>query len=149
MTSSEVAIANLLGRYAEAIDAGRLEQAAELFANARVKVGEGQELDSAALLAMWKSLIVLYPDGTPRTKHVITNLIINVDEAHGAASVRSYYTVFQKTDDLPLQAICAGRYDDTFERADDVWRWKYRDYSLLDLIGDLSRHLTQVPPDLA
>src|ERR1700722_974384 len=107
MTSSEVAIANLLGQYAEAIDAGQLEQAAELFAGARVKVRAGEELDSAGLLAMWKSLIVLYPDGTPRTKHVITNLIINVDEGQGTASARSYYTVFQKTDDLPLQAICA------------------------------------------
>jgi hypothetical protein len=52
MTSSEVAVANLLGRYAEAIDAGQLEQAAALFTHARVKIGDGSELDAGALLAL-------------------------------------------------------------------------------------------------
>jgi len=148
MTSSEVAVANLLGRYAEAIDAGQLEQAAKLFTHARVKIGDGSELDSAALLALWRSLIIIYPDGTPRTKHVITNLIVDLEETKGTATVRSYYTVFQKTEDSPLQVVCAGRYLDEFERVDDAWRWAYRDYSLCDLRGDLSRHLRQTPTGL-
>ena len=64
--------------------------------------------------AIWKSLIVLHPDGTPRTKHVTTNPIIEVDDAE-TASCRSYYTVLQQTDELPLQTIVTGRYHDRFE----------------------------------
>jgi hypothetical protein len=49
--------------------------------------------------------------------------------------------VFQATPDLPLQAICAGRYHDAFVRTDGAWHFSQRDYSLLDLIGDVSQHL--------
>jgi 3-phenylpropionate/cinnamic acid dioxygenase small subunit len=83
----------------------------------------------------------IYACGTPRTKHVITNPIIEIDEDAGTATCRSYYTVLQATDDLPLQVIAAGRYHDTFERVNGAWRFKYRDYSLLDLKGNLSGHL--------
>ena len=85
-------------------------------------------------------------DGTPLTKHVITNPIVEVDEAAGTASCRSYYTVFQQTDDFPLQPVIEGRYHDEFERVDGVWRWSYRDYSLVDLVGDMSHHAAQPIP---
>jgi 3-phenylpropionate/cinnamic acid dioxygenase small subunit len=84
---------------------------------------------------------VLHPDGTPRTKHVTTNPIIEVDEHAGTASCRSYYTVLQQTDDLPLQTIVTGRYHDRFQRVDGQWRFLYRDLTLIDMVGDVSRHL--------
>ena len=59
----------------------------------------------------------------------------------GRASCRSVYTVFQQTPELPLQAIASGRYHDTFERVEGIWRFATRDYSMLDYIGDLSQHL--------
>ena len=86
--------------------------------------------------------VIRYDDGTPRTKHVITNANIDVDEAAGTGTCRSYYTVFQQLDGFTLQPIIAGRYHDEFERVGGAWRWSFRDYSLVDLIGDLSRHLT-------
>jgi hypothetical protein len=49
--------------------------------------------------------------------------------------------VLQATDELPLQIVAAGRYHDTFEQVDGSWRFSYRDYSMLDLKGDLSGHL--------
>ncbi len=140
--NSAVKIANLLYRYAELIDSGDLAAAADLFTHARIKIGQSGELqDSQGVLAVWRSYIKIYPCGTPRTKHVITNPIIEIDEDAGTASCRSYYTVLQATDDLPLQVVAAGRYHDTFERVNGVWRFKYRDYSLLDLKGNLSGHL--------
>jgi SnoaL-like domain len=54
---------------------------------------------------------------------VITNPIIEVDETAGTASCRSYYTVIQQTDDLPLQVIVAGRYHDQFLLVDGRWRY--------------------------
>jgi hypothetical protein len=142
--TAAVAVTNLLATYAECIDTGNLEAAAQLFAHAQIKVGLGGAadlIDSGQLLKVWRDGIILYGDGTPRTKHVITNANIDVDEGAGAATCRSYYTVFQQLDGFALQPIIAGRYHDTFERAGDKWRFTFRDYTLVDLIGDLSRHL--------
>jgi hypothetical protein len=66
---AETQIMNLLYRYAECIDAGDLAGAAALFEHARVRIGgsdtEQDTIDAARLLGIWKSLIVLHPDGTP------------------------------------------------------------------------------------
>lgn len=140
--NSATAITNLLYRYAELMDAGELEGAAALFARTRVRTGDGAVVEgSAPMLALWRAHVRIYPCGTPRTKHVISNPIVEVDEDAGTATCRSYYTVMQATPDLPLQAICAGRYHDAFVRVDGQWHFSERDYSLLDLVGDLSQHL--------
>lgn len=146
--SSAVEIANLLYRYAELMDAGDLTAVAALFRHAQIKSG-GQDtlLDEAGILSQWRQFVKIHPCGTPRTKHVITNPIIEVDEAAGTATCRSYYTVLQATDKVPLQVIAAGRYHDRFERADGKWRFAYRDYTMLDLLGDLSDHLLLAVPN--
>lgn len=135
-------ITNLLHRYAERMDAGELEQVAAMFARAKIVLGGGKVVEGAApMLALWRANVRIYPCGTPRTKHVISNAIVEVDAAAGTATCRSYYTVFQQTPDLPLQAICAGRYHDEFACENGEWHFTGRDYSLLDLVGDLSQHL--------
>ena len=142
MISAETQIANLLYRYAEMMDAGQLEQVAGLFDKARVTLGGGHQVfGSAPMLAQWKAFVRIYPCGTPRTRHVITNPIIEVDDAGETATCRSVYTVFQQTPNLPLQAIASGRYHDSFVREDGVWRFATRDYSMLDYTGELSQHL--------
>lgn len=139
MIRDETAIANLLYAYAERIDSGDLAGAAQLFAHAQIKVGD-RLVDAQDLLAMWQRAIILYPDGTPRTKHIITNPIIEIDVSGARASCRSTYTVMQQADQAPLQAVICGRYHDEFQRVDGLWRFSWRDYSLHDLVGDLSRH---------
>jgi 3-phenylpropionate/cinnamic acid dioxygenase small subunit len=145
MSSSATEIANLLYRYAELMDGGELEAVAAMFRHARLKSGDAL-LDSTDMLENWRRFVKIHPCGTPRTKHVVTNPIIEVDEAGSTASCRSYYTVLQATDTLPLQVIAAGRYHDEFERVDGKWRFSYRDYTLFDLKGDLSDHLKIVIP---
>lgn len=140
--SPETHITNLLHRYAELMDEGRLEDVAALFEHAEIVMGGDQVVRGAApMLDQWRRFVRIHPCGTPRTKHVITNAIVEVDEPAGSASCRSYYTVFQQTEALALQPVCAGRYHDTFVRVDGAWRFATRDYSLLDMIGDLSQHL--------
>ena len=95
----------------------------------------------AAEVAQYLRMVRLYDDGTPRTKHVTTNLLIEVDAAAGAATCRSYFSVLQGVaPDFPPQVIISGRYHDRFERVDGAWRFADR-LIHSDLFGDLSRHL--------
>src|SRR5262249_55929570 len=84
-----------------------------------------------------------YPDnGTPHSKHVITNLIFSIDDDAGRAEVRSYFTVLQQTPVLPLQPIIAGPYVAPSERVDGAWVYR-RKHIVPELYGDLSQHLLQ------
>lgn len=141
MNTSATEICNLLYRYAEAIDAGRLEDAAALFHHARIEAGAAGPLDADGLLALWRRILIIHPCGTPRTRHLITNPILEIDEAAGTAEARSCYTVLQSSSDFPLQIIASGRYLDRFARIDGEWCFVARDYRQLDFTGDLSHHL--------
>lgn len=136
-------IENLIYTYAELIDAGNLEGMAQLFSHAEFLGPDGKVAASGAeeFLAVQRQAVRIYEDtGTPGTKHVTTNLIIEVDESTDAATARSYFTVFQSTEGISLQPIIAGRYKDSFERVDGSWRFRQRQ-SIPELFGDLSKHL--------
>jgi len=137
------AIQILLVTYAELVDAGRLAEAAALFEHATYRVvREGQDdpvlAHGAAAVERFFAITRLYPDGTPRTKHVITNIDIRL--AGDAATSRCTVTVFQQTEVLPLQPIASGQYLDRFERVSGAWRFAER--QLRDfLYGDRSQHI--------
>jgi 3-phenylpropionate/cinnamic acid dioxygenase small subunit len=142
MLNSALEITNLLYRYNELIDNGDLAGALGLFKHAQLKLVTSDELQGyEASLALLQRVVILYPDGTPKTKHLVTNPIIEIDEVAGTATSRSQYTVLQATDELPLQVIAAGRYHDQFEHVNGQWRFTYRDYTLFDLRGNTSQHL--------
>jgi hypothetical protein len=137
------AIENLIYTYAERLDSGDLEGVARLFAHARFYgpddslVATGEE----EFLALNRKAARIYPEtGTPLTKHVTTNVIIELGESAASATARSYFTVFQSTPELPLQPIIAGRYRDAFECVDGGWRFSRRQ-TIPEFFGDLSKHL--------
>ena len=142
MTTSREAVERLLYRYAELIDAGDFAGVGELFAGCVLKAG-GRVLanrDSAAVQRTYEMTTRRYEDGTPHTRHVVTNVVIEVDDELGTASARSTFTVFQSLPDFPLQPIIAGRYLDRFTRERGEWRFEEREM-VPELFGDLSRHL--------
>ncbi len=141
MSHSDRAIENLVYAYAEHIDAGDLAGVGELFRNGRIQAAPGMTFEGAEQVkGLYDSATRLYDDGTPRTRHVTTNVAVEVDENAGTATARSYYTVFQQTEELPLQPIIAGHYHDTFHRVDGEWCFDTREM-FVDLTGDLSHHL--------
>jgi hypothetical protein len=151
MADSARAIENLLHLYAERIDAGDLPGVADLFAKGRIRPlpdapGEASVEGREQVLRLYQRSTRLYEDGTPRTRHVTSNAIIEVDEEAGMATARSTYTVFQRTDALPLQPIISGRYEDTFHRIDGAW-WFDTRIMRIDLVGDLSHHLLYALPE--
>lgn len=135
-------IENLIYRYAELIDAGNLDALAALFEHASVgAAGDAQPaVGSAAVRQMYEHSTRLYPCGTPRTRHMTTNVQIEVNEQDDYAHSRSCFNVLQQTDELPLQMIISGRYEDEFEKVDGEWRFCKRRMHI-DLMGDLSHHL--------
>ena len=139
-------IQNLLHRYSDAVDRGAFEEVGEMFRHAdvyfpgdeapAVKAGTG---DFGAHLTRWTRR---FPEtGTPRTRHLCTNLIIDLDDDRHART-QTYFVVFQGTDTLPLQPIITGGYRDRFEKVDGGWRFVER-REFVGETGDLSAHLLQ------
>jgi 3-phenylpropionate/cinnamic acid dioxygenase small subunit len=115
--SSYRAIENLIAAYAELVDDGDFAGLGALLADATFIGG-----------------------GAPRTRHITSNIAIEVDERAGTAASRAYFTALQALPSLTLQPIASGRYHDRFERRDGQWRFAERQVRV-DLVGDVSRHL--------
>ena len=149
MTAARDAIENLLHTYAERIDAGDFAGVGELFEDAVILGPDGTAIARGAAEAqrLYEHTTRRYEDGTPRTRHVTSNLILEVDDAAGQAQGRCTYVVFQSLPDFPLQPIVTGRYHDRFARESDTWRFRER-RMFVDAAGDLSRHLrVELPTD--
>jgi 3-phenylpropionate/cinnamic acid dioxygenase small subunit len=142
--SPERAIENLIARYAFLTDDGDFAGLGALLDAAEFRLGTTVVRGQDAVERLARSALRTYADGTPRTRHVTTNIIIDVDPGGQSATSRSYFTVFQQAGDFPLQPIACGRYQDRFERRGDAWRFTFRQVST-DLVGDTSYHRKPAP----
>lgn len=136
------AIQNLIYGYCDRLDCGDLAGMAQLFASADFYVpSQTDSLASPeAIAALYRRYVRLYPDtGTPKTRHVTTNIMIEPDGAN-AARAQSYVIVFQATEEFRLQPVVGGRNYDRFARVDGVWRFRERRIES-DLFGDLGAHM--------
>lgn len=142
-------IENLIYRYAERIDAGDLEGVAELFRRAAIvaPAHDSRVEGYDEVLAMYRAACRIYPDsGTPKTRHLTTNVLIEVED--DTAWARSTYTVVQSTESFPLQPIITGRYHDTFAHREGRWHFSERSMHV-DFIGDCSAHMLYDPNTLS
>jgi len=134
-------IVALIHRYAELLDAGRLDEVAALFERATWRASRNDLTLSSPdqVRAVYRN-VILYEDGTPRTRHLLTNLTVDVDDAGVEASSSCYFTVLQGVvPGEPIQAILSGRYVDRLAKGPDGWHFTDRLFHA-DLIGDQSRH---------
>lgn len=142
MLSDGDQVRNLLGRYCERLDAGDFAGVGELFATGRLTTEEGVLLATGAaeVTDFYRRGTRLH-DGSPRTKHLVVDTVLEPSSDGSSIVARSSYLVLQAVDGvLPLQPIIAGRYVDTFDRADGAWAWSERRFAV-DLLGDLAHHL--------
>ena len=142
-------IARLLGTYAERMDAGDFEGVGALFAEGELADEDGTVLARGAegVTRFYRSITRLH-HGSPHTRHLV--LDIRPDDGDGdgdgVVTVRSYYLVLQGLDGEEPRPIISGRYVDRVAPAVDgdpggAWRFVQRRFRV-DLVGDLSRHLT-------
>lgn len=140
----------LLARYAALIDAGDFDGVGRLFAGAVIEDPDGTVIAEGAeqVAALYRNTTRRFEDGTPRTKHLTTNHIVDVDPTDTSkAIVRSYFVVLQQVDDGPLQPIVAGRYHDRLAQVDGGWQFVTR-RMIPRMFGDVSRHLLFDPSHL-
>ncbi len=140
VTSNLRSIEDLIYSYARFVDTGDFAGVGALFEEATFVARGDSLVGSEAVKEMLENSLVVYADGTPRTKHLVTNLSIEIDAAADAATSSSYVTVMQSTPDFPLQTILVGRYFDEFIRRDSLWMFGRRKLKI-DLVGDVSHHL--------
>lgn len=139
---SHHAISTLCFRYAELMDAADYDALAELFTAAEL-TNEGYPgaiRGGNAIADLYRRTNKVHPDGTLRTRHLTTNLMVDIDEAGDTATARSAFVVLQQTPTLALQPIVTGRYRDRFERVNGSWRFAAR-HITVDHVGDVSEHL--------
>jgi len=137
------AVTKLIYTYAERIDAGDFAGVAELFEHATLTFeGFGDAVTGReAIEGLYTRSTRRYEDGTPRTKHVMTNVMVDVADDGAAAASRSYFTVLQAVPGaLALQPVIAGRYRHSYERVEGRWRVTTM-HVMIDLVGDLSHHM--------
>jgi hypothetical protein len=140
------AIKNVVLSYVELLDLGDLDGLAKVFSRATVSIHGGEtELHGSEAFKEFIGHGVQFYDGIPSTKHVVSNLIVEIDDNREAATARSYYTAFQARPELPLQPILAGRFHDRLKRDDDNWHIVER-VIYTDLIGDLRFHVKGLQP---
>ncbi len=138
-----LAIQNLVYRYTWHIDHGDFSSMAAMFDRAVVILDPAGEFvrDAKGIEAIYRQYVRIHDDGTPSTRHVTTNLIID-PEGDDAASSSSSVVVFQQTDALKLQPIIVTRNLDRFARTDGEWHFSERRIEM-NFLGDLSAHMLQ------
>ena len=136
-----IAIQNLVFRYARCLDRGDFAGVGQLFAHADLySQGRLVARSNAELVAeVWRRSTVQYENGTPRTRHLVTNVIIE-PEGEDRARAESYVMVIQQTRTLPLQPVVAGDYFDRFAKIDGEWRFTERRIGV-EMFGNLAEHL--------
>lgn len=137
-------IRNLLGEYCRRIDAGDFDGVGELFAHGALADERGNELARGVsdIAAFYAATTRRHGDGTPRTKHVVSNTVLE-PSGDGMVVARSDYVVLMATDDLALQPIITGGYVDTFAPDEGGTGWHFIERRFrVDHLGDLSQHLT-------
>lgn len=136
-----MAIRALVTAYCDRLDAGDFDGVAALLARGAFRSPAGTQLVGAdAVRRMYDDPVLCYGDGTPRTKHVLGTVSVDVDAPGRSARARSHFTVFQQVEGVPLQPVLAGRYHDTFRGDGGQWRLLER-MVRPDLEGDLRRHM--------
>jgi hypothetical protein len=136
-------VAELLYAYAARIDRGDFAGLGQLLDRAQLTF-EGQEITvqgAHQVQALYESTTRRYGDGTPKSKHVITNVIVWPGAEPGRAVSESYFTVLQAVPgEIQLQPVIAGRYRHEFTKQGVTWEISNM-HIIVELLGDLHAHL--------
>ena len=157
IVQARYAIEEIMFGYAEGIDTGDIESVGELFAQGAIVLPDGSRISGyQEVFDAYAGMVMFYDDDenivpyqrnecSPRTRHVVTNLVFEFDSEVSGADVKSYFTVYQ-TLGGENHLVAGGRYVDRFERSSQGWHIATRTIHFENM-GDMSRHNTAFEPD--
>jgi hypothetical protein len=134
-------ITALVHSYALLLDGGDMDGVAALFEHSTWRSEPaGQVLRGVEQIRPVYEQLKTY-GGSPRTKHLLTNLTVDVEAGASTASAHCYWTVLQNIEaGRPIEIILSGQYTDKFEKIDGVWHFADR-LITVDLTGNASAHV--------
>ena len=115
-------ITALVHGYAELLDRGDVDGVLVLFARATWRsAATGTVLRTREeLRAVYSALVPA--DGPIRTRHLMHNLVIVLDDGADDARARCSYTVLEGGEPgTPVRILLVGRYEDEYRRDSDGW----------------------------
>ena len=146
MSDDHWKISNLIARYAEVLNLGRIDEVGALFRYGRITSANNpnEYVGTEAVIAMYRESVI-FGEKVPDTLLFTSNLQIEVtgDEATGKA----YFAALHEGPN-GLVPVLAGRYHDEYRRIEGEW-WFHHRHMIPDLVGDLSSHLTRPLEDFA
>jgi ketosteroid isomerase-like protein len=130
-------ITALVFSYARLLDRGDVDAVAALFEHStwRSLPSGSVRRGAAEVRPVYENL--LDQIGTEPTKHLITNLTIDVQPGADTATSHCYWTVLQNPTAGRIDITLSGQYTDSFEKVDDSWRFTDR-LITVDLTGGQS-----------
>jgi hypothetical protein len=137
---THLSIERTLYRYCNAVDSADFAAFAEIFTHGQWFMVD--EPGAAPVLEWFKRHTILY-DGQTKTKHQITNLIVDEAADGQSASFTCTISIWQGLDDFPIQPIVMGRFAGTFVQLEGEWWWKTHRL-IRELVGDRSRHIREL-----
>jgi hypothetical protein len=126
--------------YCFAIDDGRLDDFAALFRDGTWYLSEDAPLRGTASVAKWLHENVVLYNGTPATRHMVSNIAIDFQDANNATA-KSYVILFQSVPGNAPMVMFQGKYRDTFVGSDGAWRFLDRRVQADGAATDFSTHL--------
>jgi hypothetical protein len=134
-------IERLMHLYAHRIDAADFDAFAALFEHGTLHLrGLAPPATGTAEVRDLVGQVVILHDGSPRTNHVIANILIDVADDRLSATARSYVQVLHGLAGNPIATIATAFYDDRFVRVDGQWWFESR-AATASLVGDMSTHV--------
>jgi hypothetical protein len=129
--------------YTFALDEGDFAAVAAVLGAGTLRIEARGMADStirgaAEIERFYRDQVVVY-DGDPRTRHVISNHLVRIDDGGRRATSRCYFTVLQKAPCNPYEIVVGGQYKDTFELVDGRWAFDEK-VIRVDYLNEISRH---------
>ena len=130
-------ITALVHSNARLLDSGDVHAVASLFEHSTWRSSPNGSMlrGTAEVRPVYENLLA--QDSSRHTKHLITNLSVQVEPGATTASSHCCWTVLQGTPGEPIRIILSGQYTDCFERVDNQWRFSDR-LITVDLTGEPS-----------
>ena len=134
---SDVAeITKLVNSYGLLLDQGDIDGVLALFQHSTWRGAANRPVlrGSAEVRPVYEQLLTAL--GSLRTKHLLTNLAVQIDASGTTASSHCYWTVLQNTEPgAAIDVTLSGQYTDRFEKVDGSWRFADR-LITTDLFGN-------------